>query len=267
VALAVGIGIADHRGIMQWPGERTAVASVATGVVIRIVSDEQPRRLRYGLPILLVTATTGLTLTLPAFVGRGVFDLMLLPVLAVALGLGLGPALGTVVLAGAMVTLALPPVGLPWLNDPVHLGALGLHVAEGATLAFIGAVVRATLRRALGSEPAEQAPLAWAADQTQPVGRFLAEHLTHREVEILRLAASGRSIDGLADELYVSPNTVKTHLAHCYDKLGAHSRTEAIALAVRAGVLRAADLDTAAEISRTGQESPAQVRTARGAAY
>ena len=240
----MGIGMADHRGIMQWPGDRTAVASVATGVVIRIVSDEQPRRLRYGLPLLLVTATTGLTLTLPAFVGRGVFDLMLLPVLAVALGLGLGPALGTVVLAGAMVTLALPPVGLPWLNDPVHLGALGLHVAEGVTLAFIGAVVRATLRRALSSEPAEQAPPAWAADQTQPVGRFLAEHLTHREIEILRLAASGRSVDELADELYVSPNTVKTHLAHCYDKLGAHNRTEAIALVVRAGVLRAADLDT-----------------------
>jgi DNA-binding CsgD family transcriptional regulator len=232
---------------MQWTGDRTAVANVATGAVIKIVSDGQSRRLRYGLLILLITATTGLTLTMSALVGRPVFALMLVPVLAVAFGRGLRPALATLVLAGALIiTLTLPPFGMPWLNDPVHVGALGLLVAEGATLAFIGAVVRATLRRALSTEPLAEAATQQAGDRLRPVGAYLAEHLTPRETEILRMAAGGRNVDELAAELFVSPNTVKTHLAHCYGKLGAHNRAEAVALGVQSGVLRTVDLNEAA---------------------
>jgi DNA-binding CsgD family transcriptional regulator len=230
---------------MQWPGDRTAVANVATGAVISLVSDGQSRRLRYGLPILLVSATTGLTLTLSALVGRPVLALLLVPVLAVALGRGIWPALGTVVFAGALIILALPPVGMPWLNDPLDVGAFGLLVAEGAMLAFIGAVVRVTLRRALAGEP-EQRP-AQAAEDPLAVGTYLAEHLTPREAEVLRMAASGRAVNELAAELLVSPNTVKTHLAHCYGKLGAHNRAEAVALGVQSGVLRTVDLNEAAE--------------------
>jgi DNA-binding CsgD family transcriptional regulator len=230
---------------MQWPGDRTAVANVATGAVIKLVSDGQSRRLRYGLPILLLSATTGLTLTLSALVGRPVLALLLVPVLAVALGRGIWPALETVVLAGALITLALPPAGIPWLNDPLDVGALGLLVAEGAMLAFIGAVVRATLRRALAGEP-DEGP-ASAMDDPPAVGTYLAEHLTPRETEVLRMAASGRNVDELAADLFVSPNTVKTHLAHCYGKLGAHTRAEAVALGVQSGVLRTADLNDAAE--------------------
>jgi DNA-binding CsgD family transcriptional regulator len=233
----------DDRAIMQWPGGRTAVANVATGAVISIVSDGQSPRLRYGLPILLITATTGLTLTLSALVERPVLTLMLVPVLAVAFGGGLWPALATVVLAGALITLALPPVGMPWLNDPVHVGALWLLVVEGATLAFIGSVVRATLRSALSSEPLAEAATQQAEDRLRPVGAYLAEHLTPRETEVLRMAASGHNVDELAAELFVSPNTVKTHLAHCYGKLGAHNRAEAVALGVQSGVLRTVDLN------------------------
>jgi len=226
---------------MQWLGDGTAVANVATAAVISIVSDGQSRRLRYGLPILLITGTTGLTLALSALVERPVFALMLVPVLAVAFGRGLWPALATVVLAGALITLALPPFGRPWLNDPVHVGALGLLVAEGATLAFIGAVVRATLRRALHGEP-DEGP-AQRVDHPVAVGTYLAEHLTPREAEVLRMAASGRNVDDLAAELFVSPNTVKTHLAHCYGKLGAHNRAEAVALGLQSGVLHTVDLN------------------------
>jgi DNA-binding CsgD family transcriptional regulator len=238
---------------MQWTGDRTAVANVATGTVIKIVSDGHSRRLRYGLLMLLITATTGLTLTMSALVGRPVFALMLVPVLAVAFGRGLWPALATLVLAGALIiTLTLPPIGMPWLNDPVQVGALGLLVAEGATLAFIGAVVRATLRSALSTEHLAGAATRQAGAATQqegeclrPVGAYLAEHLTPRETEVLRMAADGRNVDELAAELSVSPNTVKTHLAHCYGKLGAHNRAEAVALGVQSGVLRTVDLNEA----------------------
>ena len=57
------------------------------------------------------------------------------------------------------------------------------------------------------------------------------------------MAASGRNVEELAAELFVSPNTVKTHLAHCYGKLGAHNRAEAVALGMHSGVLRAIDLE------------------------
>ena len=61
--------------------------------------------------------------------------------------------------------------------------------------------------------------------------------LTLRELEILRMVALGRSNDAIARELVISRATVKSHLAHAYDKLGVQSRTEAVALARERGLL------------------------------
>jgi len=61
--------------------------------------------------------------------------------------------------------------------------------------------------------------------------------LTERETEILRLISLGYSNRRIAERLYLSVNTVKTHAANLYDKLGVNSRTEAIARASAAGVL------------------------------
>ncbi|MFQ5524785.1 MAG: response regulator transcription factor [Thermoanaerobaculia bacterium] len=52
--------------------------------------------------------------------------------------------------------------------------------------------------------------------------------ITEREVEVLELLAQGHSNKEIADSLFVSPNTVKTHLAHLYDKLEVARRTQAI---------------------------------------
>jgi LuxR family maltose regulon positive regulatory protein len=59
----------------------------------------------------------------------------------------------------------------------------------------------------------------------------LPEPLTERELEVLRLIASGKSNRRIATELFVSVGTVKTHLNNLYRKLGAHSRTQALARA------------------------------------
>ena len=67
------------------------------------------------------------------------------------------------------------------------------------------------------------------------VGQTLAEPLSERELEVLRLVASGRSNREIARELYVSLSTVKSHINNTYRKLGANSRTRAVA--------RARDLD------------------------
>jgi LuxR family transcriptional regulator, maltose regulon positive regulatory protein len=63
-----------------------------------------------------------------------------------------------------------------------------------------------------------------------------ATALTEREREVLELLPTLQSIDEIADELTVSPNTVKTHTRAIYQKLGAANRREAVARAHRAGL-------------------------------
>jgi len=65
----------------------------------------------------------------------------------------------------------------------------------------------------------------------------LAEPLSERELEILALIAAGDSNREIASRLFVSASTVKTHINNLYRKLGARSRTQAVARAREMGVL------------------------------
>ena len=60
-----------------------------------------------------------------------------------------------------------------------------------------------------------------------------AETLTAREVEVLQLLAFGHTNKDIATQLFISPDTVKTHLEHIFEKLGASDRTAAVAEALR----------------------------------
>jgi DNA-binding NarL/FixJ family response regulator len=57
--------------------------------------------------------------------------------------------------------------------------------------------------------------------------------LTPRELEVLRLLAEGRRQPEIAEQLVISPGTVGKHIEHILEKLGAHSRAEAVAVAYR----------------------------------
>lgn len=61
--------------------------------------------------------------------------------------------------------------------------------------------------------------------------------LTRREVEVLQLVSQGRSNREIAGLLHISENTVKNHVRRLLEKLGAASRTEAVALAARSGMV------------------------------
>lgn len=61
--------------------------------------------------------------------------------------------------------------------------------------------------------------------------------LSEREIEILRLAATGASNKEIALQLTISPNTVKVHLRNVFAKIGAASRTEATLIAIRMGLV------------------------------
>jgi LuxR family maltose regulon positive regulatory protein len=67
------------------------------------------------------------------------------------------------------------------------------------------------------------------------------EEVTSREREILLQLSRGLTNDAIARELFVSVNTVKTHLKHIYAKLGASNRTEAVEIGRRQGVVPEGD--------------------------
>ncbi len=62
--------------------------------------------------------------------------------------------------------------------------------------------------------------------------------LTPRENEILQLLAQGLSAAQVANRLYISQSTAKTHMSKLYDKLGANNRTQAVMNAVRLGLVK-----------------------------
>jgi LuxR family maltose regulon positive regulatory protein len=119
--------------------------------------------------------------------------------------------------------------------------ALPLAEAEGYVRVFLdgGAAMRDLLRRAVGGSPSgtyAQRLLVAFDERTQPGSApansaiaALAEPLTPRELEILRLIAAGMRNQEIADHLVISLSTVKRHIANTYGKMGVDHRTEAVA--------------------------------------
>src|SRR5580693_7926950 len=75
------------------------------------------------------------------------------------------------------------------------------------------------------------------------VASYLAEHLsdeslTVREIDVLRHIAGGNRNRDIAEQLCISEETVKVHIKHIMEKLGAHDRTQAVAIAVRRGIIQ-----------------------------
>ena len=67
--------------------------------------------------------------------------------------------------------------------------------------------------------------------------RMLLESLTPREQEVLQLVAGGRSNQEIADELYISPHTAKTHVNRVMIKLQAHDRAQLVIFAYETGII------------------------------
>jgi len=75
------------------------------------------------------------------------------------------------------------------------------------------------------------------------IAAHLAEHysdeaLTQREVEVLKKIASGNRNRDIAEELFITEETVKVHIKHIMEKLGASDRTQAVAIGVRRGIIQ-----------------------------
>jgi DNA-binding NarL/FixJ family response regulator len=119
----------------------------------------------------------------------------------------------------------------------VALGVDGIALRNGSTHEF-ATVVDRVLKGEKVVVPA-LLPALTGRLQLRSQGENDAEGvpLTFREREVLAFLAEGRSNREIAGALSVSVATVKSHLVHIYDKLGAANRNEAVGRAVAAGIL------------------------------
>ncbi len=127
--------------------------------------------------------------------------------------------------------LALGTLALQWLDYQrlarTHAGDIYDFLLAAAFLA-LGLVIGARVLR----------PRAAAAAAFDGNPKALAElGISPREVAVLREIAAGHSNKQIADHLHVSPNTVKTHVARLFDKLGARRRTDAVRRARELGLV------------------------------
>jgi LuxR family transcriptional regulator, maltose regulon positive regulatory protein len=109
---------------------------------------------------------------------------------------------------------------VPLLEISYHSNSLIL----GSSRAYLHSLIRGLTKKPDGS----------AAGQL-----FSKDILTAKELDVLKLLASGNSRIEIANALVITTNTVDTHIKNIYDKLGAHNRVEAIMLGSEIGLIRA----------------------------
>ena len=117
--------------------------------------------------------------------------------------------------------------------DALRMGAAGVLSRRVAS-----AELRAAIRRAARGETVlcdrAQTALTGEIRRRDPLGR---PRLSPREREILGLIADGLSAPAIARRIHLSARTVRTHVEHLYEKVGASERAQLVAVAMRTGLL------------------------------
>jgi len=108
----------------------------------------------------------------------------------------------------------------------------GLTAAE-ITAAIEAAAAGLVVLDGIGAEALVRSAAPVSGGEVKP----LVESLTPREIEVLRLVAAGLGNKEIASRLEISEHTVKFHVASVMGKLGAASRTEAVTLGIRHGLI------------------------------
>jgi DNA-binding NarL/FixJ family response regulator len=120
------------------------------------------------------------------------------------------------------------------ISEAIQAGVSGYLLKDASSEALVDAARQAVEGRAvihpqLTKTFIEEVQHADEAPSTTP--------LSKREKEILQMVANGSTTKEVARDLGISPHTVKTHLERIFEKLGANDRAQAVAIAIRTGLV------------------------------
>ena len=232
-----------------------SIGAVATGQIDPLPSIRSRSAVTSAGALLVIGMTAAfLELRVPG-IDHGTH---LLVMLTLAMGAGLlfgrGPAKAALAIGGVVSTIASVMTVDNVFTTPHAYVQLLTYLLTGT--AFVVLMPLAASRRR------QAASLVAAQPAAAPRLQGLVEALTARELEVLRLAATGIAVDDMASRLFVSPNTVKTHLTHIYAKLGVRGRSDAVRAALECGCLTLADI-CPHQLANKSAESPVSVTTLR----
>jgi two-component system, NarL family, response regulator LiaR len=138
-------------------------------------------------------------------------------------------------LVGGLLIVLLKLVEYRFLVIEHSIEIYGALIA--ALFAVLGIWLGLKLTRTKEKVVIKEVPVAAAASFTLNKTRMQELGITPRELEILQLIARGLSNREIAEQLFVSENTVKTHSSRLFDKLSARRRTQAVQLGKECGLI------------------------------
>jgi len=126
-------------------------------------------------------------------------------------------------------------------DQPLPVGAAGGGAGFVTKSATVDILIEAIHYVHEGEAPSSVISTRRIAFQPRPASSGFGSDLRPRELEVLRLMAAGTSNKALAARLHLSLNTIRNHVQSILYKLDAHSKLEAVATAVRAGLIELDD--------------------------
>ena len=123
-----------------------------------------------------------------------------------------------------------------YVYEALRAGASGFVLKDDSPEQLIGAIRTVADGDALLSPTITKRVIQKFARMPRPAPPKELDELSEREQEVFRLMARGLSNGEIADELYISETTVKTHVTHILQKLGLRDRVQAVVLAYQTGV-------------------------------
>lgn len=125
-----------------------------------------------------------------------------------------------------------------YVYQALRVGASGFVLKDIPPRELLAAVRVVAKGEALLAPSITRRLIAQFAERLVPPASQELERLTDREAEVLRFMAKGLSNSEIADTLYLSPTTIKSHVAGVLAKLGLRDRTQAVVFAYENGVVR-----------------------------
>jgi DNA-binding NarL/FixJ family response regulator len=126
-----------------------------------------------------------------------------------------------------------------YVFEAIRAGAAGFLVKDTNAAELLRAIRVVTSGEALLSPSVTRRLIAEFATRTRPVRPVPgADELTQREREVVGLVAEGLSNDEIADRLFMSRSTAKTHATRAMTKLGARDRAQLVVFAFQSGLVR-----------------------------